>query len=192
MTSDQIARIIYLAVIACVVGLSLVLQNRRNLPKLAQHGAIWGLIFVGMMAGYGLWADIRTAGNATPRQIDATTLAIPMGSDGHFHVRAKVNGVEIGFLVDTGASDIVLTRADAQRLGYDLGRLAFLGSSATANGTVRTARVRLDRIEVGGFANDGVQALVNDGQLDTSLLGMSYLRLFSNIEIAGNELRLSR
>jgi aspartyl protease family protein len=114
-----------------------------------------------------------------------------MAPDGHFYVTADVNGESIRFVVDTGASDIVLTQADATRAGFDVTELSYFGQARTANGLVDTAPVTLDSVGFGGFLDEGVSAVVNAGDLDTSLLGMSYLSRY-RITLSGETMTLAR
>jgi aspartyl protease family protein len=93
-------------------------------------------------------------------------------------------------MVDTGATQIVLSRSDAQRAGIEVADLAFLGTARTANGTVRTAPVWLQQLTIGPLSFDSIRAVVNEGALDTSLLGMSFLNQFDSIEIRDSELIL--
>ena len=93
-------------------------------------------------------------------------------------------------MIDTGASDVALTRADARRLGIDLERLSFDVPYSTANGTSFGARVRLDRVRIGEVVVENVAGSVVSGELDRSLLGMSFLRRLSGFEFRGNELVL--
>ncbi|WP_372887870.1 TIGR02281 family clan AA aspartic protease, partial [Shimia sp.] len=92
----------------------------------------------------------------------------------------------------TGASEIVLSRADARRAGFDVDRLPYYGRAFTANGEVRTAPVTLRELRLGEMVDTGVAASVNGGQLEQSLLGMSYLQRFSEIRISGGTLSLLR
>ena len=55
---DQ-ARLLYLAILLGAIGFYYVVANRRQLGQMARHLALWGLIFIGAMAGYGLWEDLR-------------------------------------------------------------------------------------------------------------------------------------
>jgi aspartyl protease family protein len=95
-------------------------------------------------------------------------------------------------VVDTGATDIVLTKEDAARAGLDPDSLRYLGRAGTANGEVRTAYVRLNDVRLGDITDRDVAAVVNGGQMDQSLLGMGYLQRWGRIEIAGGELILTR
>jgi aspartyl protease family protein len=78
-------------------------------------------------------------------------------------------------MVDTGASDVVLSAADARSLGFDLGRLSFIRTCCTANGSVSGAPVALREIRIGAIALANVRASINGGEPDHSLLGMSFL-----------------
>ena len=120
------------------------------------------------------------------------SIELRRASDGHFHAEALVNGVPVRFLVDTGASELVLSRRGRGARRHRPGELAFVGRARTANGTVATAPVRLGRVEFGGYSTRGVPASVGGGALDVSLLGMSYLDRFAAIEIAGDRMTLRR
>jgi len=98
----------------------------------------------------------------------------------------------VRFVVDTGASSIVLLERDAEAAGIDLSRLRYTGTAMTANGAVRTARVVLDEIGLEGMEDRRVTAFVNEGEMAESLLGMSYLQRFDRLEISGGRLILER
>lgn len=192
MDADMIARLAFLALLLAALGGWFIMQLRGSPGRTLQHLAVWGLIFVGLIAGYGLWSDIR--GQVMPVQavVSDGRIELPMGRDGHYHATIAVNGVPVRFVVDTGASDIVLSRQDAARAGIDVAGLSFVGQAQTANGTVATAPVRLDSMTLGPFTDTGLRAVVNGGEMDGSLLGMGYLRRFSRLEIADGMLILTR
>ena len=192
MDSNDFGRLAYLVLLLVAVGGYFVTSGRANLNKMAQQAAIWGLIFLGVVAGYGLWTDVRH--DLAPRQamVGPGRLEVPRQFDGHFYVTAEANGTQIDFVVDTGATDVVLTRDDAARAGIDLSGLAYTGTASTANGLVRTARARLPEMSLGGFTDRDLSVLVNEGEMDKSLLGMTYLRRFDRIEIADDKLILTR
>jgi len=101
--------------------------------------------------------------------------AIRKASDGHYWATGQVNGADIRFLVDTGATAVALTPADARRLGFSPHDLSYGYRVVTAAGKVRAATVRLASVSVGGARLENVDALVIEKGLDTSLLGMTYL-----------------
>ena len=168
-------QLIYLALLLAVIAGYFLIENRNRLGKTAQAAAIWGLIFLGAVAVAGLWGDIRHGAVPSEAVIHGDSLEVPVARDGHFYLTAEVNGTKVLFAVDTGATDIVLTQRDAERVGLDPKRLNYFGIAMTANGEVRTAPVRLGTLTLGGMTDTDVPAVVNAGELDTSLLGMRYL-----------------
>lgn len=107
---------------------------------------------------------------------------ISKAADGHYWAQANVNGRWVKFLVDTGASAVALTGADAQRLGIDLASLDYTRPVTTASGQTMAAQIKLDQVTVAGARVDDVDALVVRDGLSTSLLGMTYLGRLSRFE----------
>ncbi len=112
------------------------------------------------------------------------------GDDGHYWAEARIDGRAVRVLVDTGASLVALTRADALRLGVDPAPDAFIGEVRTASGLVRAAPVRLASIAVAGAEVRNVEALVVEDGLAYSLLGMSFLGRLSAFEASPSGLTL--
>ncbi|MEM7023675.1 MAG: TIGR02281 family clan AA aspartic protease [Pseudomonadota bacterium] len=112
------------------------------------------------------------------------------GSHGHFLVEAVINGVPIDFMVDTGASHVVLALQDARKLGFTPERLHFDQKFQSANGTVRAASVELRELRIGQLRLFDLEASVNGGPLPISLLGMSFLRRLQGYEVARDRLIL--
>jgi aspartyl protease family protein len=194
MSGDSLASLGYSALLLLALGGAYLASHRQSVGKSLQMALVWGMIFMGCMAIYGLWGDIsRDYGRKSlPITQQDGAIALPRASDGHYYVTADVNGTEIEFLVDTGASDIVLSRVDAARIGFDLDRLAFLGSARTANGVVPIAYGRLKTIRLGNHLDQAVSVSINGGEMDKSLLGMSYLGRFGRIEMTQDQLILRR
>ena len=120
---------------------------------------------------------------------DAHVTAIPKAQDGHFWANATVNDKAVRFLVDTGATVVVLTEADAQRLGIDKASLTYDRKVITAMGPTQAAQVTLASVAVGDSTVHNVEALILP-QGGTSLLGMSYLGRLSRIEATPSSLIL--
>lgn len=193
MTSDQIANLLYLVLLGSVIGGYFFVSGRANLGKTLQQALLWGFIFVGAVAVAGLWPTlVQQNGRAAIVSAEGGRIEIPRSLDGHFYVRLQINDTPVNFVIDTGATDMVLTLRDAARVGIDTGSLAFVGQARTANGVVPLARVVLDDVRLGGVVERRVPASVNGGEMDGSLLGMGYLERFSKIEIEGDKLVLTR
>ena len=192
MSSDQTADAIYLSLLGGALLLSYLLASRINIGKMLQQMGIWVLIFMGAIAVIGMWPEIQRT--ITPRQsvVKGTTIVLPRARDGHYYLTLDINNVPVEFVVDTGASQVVLTQDDAKRIGLNPSSLSYLGTASTANGTVRTAAVRLDTVSLGAITDTSVRAVVNDGQMFGSLLGMTYLSNFDSITIKDGQLILSR
>lgn len=196
MTGDfQIERLVYLTVLGTVLIAYLLLSQRAGIGTMLRHLVLWALLITGVAAVYGLVTQTDTF-TARVQQTSGEAIELYRARDGHFHLQAEVTGPPGGdpqlirFVVDTGASELVLSRNDAERLGFRTEDLSFLGTARTANGVVRTAWVELDRIRAGEREDRGVRALVNAGELDVSLLGMGYLERFARIEMTRDRLRL--
>lgn len=193
MNSDDTGSLIYLVLLGMILCGWLFTQNRQSLNKSLQQAAAWGFIFLGAIAAYGLWDDISQT--VRPQQTvfaEQGKIVVPRHVDGHYYLAAEVNGTLLKFVIDTGATQIVLTRADARAAGLTPDNLNFIGRANTANGEVLTAPVTLDRFRLGPVTDRNVSAVVNGGDMSQSLLGMSYLQRWGKIEIAGGELTLTR
>ena len=186
--SENFGQLIYLGLLLVSLGGWVMVEYRNRLGFALRTGLAWGMIFLGVIAGYGLWHDLRQDLVQTE---GANSVAIPIAADGHYYPRLMVNGQPITFMADTGASEIVLSQSDARDLGIDLTNLAYVGTANTANGTVRTARVRLESVVFGPFQDADIAAYVTDGQMEGSLLGMAYLGRFE-ISIKSEEMVLTR
>jgi aspartyl protease family protein len=193
MSGDQIGELAYLVILGAAVVVWYVTSNRMSLGKVAQQAIAWVLIFVAAIAAVGVWDDIRST--VAPRQSvhgDSGQITVPRSPDGHYYLTLDVNGQPIVFLVDTGATQMVLNESDAVAAGLDPAQMIYSGTAYTANGVVRTAPVRLDEVRLGPHLDRRVSAWVNGGDLDQSLLGMSYLQRWSSIEIRNGALVLTR
>jgi aspartyl protease family protein len=104
-----------------------------------------------------------------------TRVKLAPDSRGHFVTDGQVNGQPIRFLVDTGASLISMSTAEAQRIGIDY-RNGERGYSIVADGRrVPVYRVKLDSVTLGDITVFGVEASVSEGSMGVALLGMSFL-----------------
>jgi aspartyl protease family protein len=103
---------------------------------------------------------------------------------------AIVNGAPVRFLVDTGASLVILTPADARSAGFSARQLAFNERASTANGEVRMATVTLREVRLGQLIIADVPAAVIKN-LDMSLLGMSFLSRLQSYEMRDGKLTIT-
>jgi len=191
--SENWGRLVYLGLLLVAVGGYFFLEVRRRPSRTLQQAAIWGLIFLGTLAAAGLWSDIQRQVVLPDQAVMSDgKIEVNQAPDGHYYLTALVNGTPTRFVVDTGASQIVLTQRAADRAGIDTNGLAYIGQASTANGIVATAPIRIDSFDLGPIHDQKLRAVVNRGQMDTSLLGMTYLTRFAKVEFSRGKLILER
>jgi aspartyl protease family protein len=130
-----------------------------------------------------------------PRQSASSgrSLTLDSGRDGHFPVEARIEGRRIDFIVDTGASLVIFRESDAAQTGFRPMRSDYTATVSTANGKIKAAPFKLDRIEVGGITVYDVPALVlPDEALGANLLGMSFLSRLKRYEVANGRMVLAQ
>lgn len=191
MTNGDFPRLAYLGLLLVALSGYLIIEMRSNPGKATRQVLAWGLIFLGLIAGFGLWNDIRSS-VAPPQIVEGNRIELPAARDGHFYIDMRLNDTPVEFMVDTGASGIALRRRDAERIGISPDKLTYTGFASTANGTVSTAPVTISLVQVGDITDENVRANVVDGDLDQSLLGMSYLRRFARVGFEGDTMVLER
>jgi len=169
------------------------LFSRRNLQygKILKYLAAWAAIALVIIAFYSYRYEFSDLKDRVVAEINPSkakfdenngTLTIRASEDGHFYLDVKINATMVRFMVDTGASEITLSNQELSRLGIDSQKLNFNRAYQTANGTSFGAAITLDEIEIGGVKFYDVPASVNNGNMGTSLLGMSFLRKFKRYE----------
>jgi aspartyl protease family protein len=197
---DKRMQLIYLCVILAVLtgGLAARLQARPG-TTLAHLGT-WGVIFAALILVYSYRDQFgglgdRFAAELVPARGTETgpaSIAYPAGSDGHYQVYAAVDGTSVLFLVDSGATDIVLSPDDARMLGMQPEYLDYTMVAQTANGTVRGAPVRLKTLKVGPIVMHDLPATVNEAEMPVSLLGMEFLRRLKSWGVQNGKLTFEK
>jgi aspartyl protease family protein len=191
------------AMVGGIILLFFVLQiavSRRPLGAILAQIALWLGLIGTLTLGYGYRDEVsgvadRLVGALVPshgRVVGPRSVAFPASEDGQYWVDATVDGVAVKFLVDTGATGVVLNRRDARRLGFDPGRLVYSERFETANGRTLGAPVTLGEVRIGPIVVERVAASVNDGEMAQSLLGMRYLARLATIRIEGGTLTLTQ
>ncbi|HET7851018.1 MAG TPA: TIGR02281 family clan AA aspartic protease [Pseudolabrys sp.] len=152
------------------------------------------------------FADRETASQSVERSAPSEPIAVTAQSGsggrtvelagdrhGHFPVDADVDGQRIDFIIDTGASLVTLRESDAASLGIHPMPADYNAVVSTANGRIKAARARLNRIEVGDITVYNVSALVlPDEALGKSLLGASFLSRLTRYEYANGRMVLEQ
>ena len=126
---------------------------------------------------------------AAPGNAEDTELA--RDDSGKFRIGAIVNGEDTKFLLDTGADTVALSIEDAERLGIEFDRNAFVPIAETASGTGNGAHIQIRSIEIAGQEFHDVDAIVIEGLRD-NLLGQSLLRKLGKVEMQGDTMVIRR
>ncbi|MDO9412924.1 MAG: TIGR02281 family clan AA aspartic protease [Pseudolabrys sp.] len=121
------------------------------------------------------------------------TVTLASGRDHHYETSARIDGAPVDFIVDTGATLVILRESDAARAGIRPSRADYTANVSTANGVTKAARAKLDRVEIGGITVYDVPALVlPDNALWRNLLGMSFLSRLKRYEVASGRMVLEQ
>lgn len=110
--------------------------------------------------------------------------------DSHFYADANVDGTDVRMMVDSGASIVALTRADAEAIGINVDSLPEAGFAETAGGRVPVRPVMLDSIDIDGVEVRNVEAAVIDADMPHSLLGQSFLAQLDAVNVEGDTMTL--
>lgn len=196
---DRIRFVYGIALVVFLLAAGAVRWRRR--PSLVLgHALIWVAVGVVLVLGYSFRFELgalsdRLVGELSPsRGMSAGTESVSFraGADGHFRVAATVDGAALRMMVDSGASLVVLTPADARRIGIDPDALTYGVRFSTANGTAMGALVRIREIRIGPIAVRDVRGAVTRGGLNESLLGQSFLERLSTYTVRNQTLTLHR
>lgn len=193
LTSGQSASLMYDFLLLALIGAGLIGHVIGNPGQALRNIAGWVIIFGILGIGYSIWnGGGMLSGEFNPSNGMASDNSVSYRADnsGHYSVNANINGENIDFIIDTGATSVVLTMDDAEKIGFNLDNLNFVAPASTANGIVYNAPVRLNALTVGPIRVEQVEGFVNQGELDTSLLGMSFLNRLSGYEVKNGLLTL--
>ena len=203
LDDERLARLIYLLLLAVFIGAGL-FSFRRNFSKAIREALVWIGVLVVLLFGYTYREQLLSLAGPVLSELNPsrpvvssdsggnTTLTLARSSNGHFQVTAAVDGTDVTFLIDTGASRSILSYLDAERVGLAPDTLNFSLPVNTANGMAFQARAPIRRLEIGPYQFNAMRiGVAQDGMLDTSLLGLDILDQFGNWRVEGDRLILA-
>jgi clan AA aspartic protease (TIGR02281 family) len=125
-----------------------------------------------------------------PRASEGSDHVIRSKADasGHYYVKGSADGVPLDFMIDTGSTHVVVSKETAERL--PVGPLTFDLPTYTANGRIQNAQITIHKLIIGPYTVTDIPAVVNGGEIDVPLLGVSWLSLFRSIEIQNGVMTL--
>ncbi len=194
---NRLTQLVYLIALLVFVSAGFA-GRRRPWKKSLQQIAVWGGIFLVLAGFYAFRSELKIIGSRILAELvpgigvetASQSVEFRASRNGHFLVDSLVDGHPVRFLVDTGASIIVLSPTDAERLGYKLADLKFDRIMSTANGRVRGASIKIRELIVGSIIVRNVGAIVNGAELSESLLGMNFLERLDGFEFKDGRLTL--
>ena len=198
-TQEDWSRVIYGVGLVALISAGVFRAGRGALTQHLRHVAIWTGVAAVLVLGFayreelaGVGQHVRLAFSSGNPVITANhQMVIPQDDQGAFMVIGKVNGQRVRFMVDTGASDTVLSPDDARRLGVDTKGLRYLEEAETANGKGYGAPFAARSLEVGPVRLDDFRMTINQAPMSSSLLGLSFLNRLASFEIRGRKLILT-
>ena len=195
----MVASIIYTLILLCLVGGAVLRVSRyqgawRTALFFLTWVGIFGLIFV----SYSFRFELKSIGSRimaelNPRSaviINPQTVLIKGNRQGHYIANATIEGAAVPMLVDTGATNVVLTPAHAQKIGLQVDSLHYNVPLHTAGGLIYAARVNLPSISIGVITLYDVEAYVSKFSMDESLLGMSFLGRLKRMSVTERGLEM--
>jgi aspartyl protease family protein len=181
-----------------LISLNLMTAGRGDILRGVGHAAIWVAVIGVLAVGYLYRAELAQAPQrlrmalnvGAPVATGAHELRVAQDASGAYVIVGQVNGQPVLFMVDTGATDTVLSPADAQRVGARIDALSYDRTAETANGMGYGAAWTADRLAVGDIRLDGFPVVVNKTPMSASLLGMSFLNTLESFEVRDRTLIL--
>ena len=199
LDSDDTVNFIYLVLLLILLANGVLFNSKIKKSEVLKQLFLWLIIALVIIVIYSFRFEFigiknRIAGELFPgkaQSLGNNQISINISDDRHFYINLKVNGKNVRFMIDTGASDIVLNESDAKRIGIDLSKLSYNRIYQTANGKSLGAMAIVETIELNGLMFYDVGVSINNSDMGTSLLGMSFLRNFKRYEFYQDKLILT-
>lgn len=190
---NQAANFLYLLLMLVLVGSALI-ARRLPIKQSLKLALIWALIFAVLFGAIALRHDFaalgrRMLGEAQGSVQTGQTLRVKQSEDGHFWINGTLNGQNVRFLIDSGATMTSLSKASAQRAGI-VSDGGFPVMVNTANGVVRAERGIVKRLVVGPAVRDDMPVHFSDAFGDLNVLGMDFLSSLTAWGVEGDWLVL--
>jgi aspartyl protease family protein len=186
------------ALAAMAIGLlgSLVIRHVPALGRVLRGASTLGLMGVLLLVVLQLSRldsrfDLAVPQLGLPEQVvEGRETRVALARDGHFWLRATVNGVPANFLVDTGATLTAVSAETAERLGLEPREAGIPVRMQTANGSVAAQLTTIDELRFGNVAARGIDAIIAPGLGPTNVIGMNVLSRLASWRVEGQTLIL--
>lgn len=200
IANDAFGQAAYMGIWGVVLAAGL-LGSGIKLSDFARNMAVWAVIILALVAAYQYRYELQDVGSRitaglipgspiSGRAVDGSlTVTLAKSANGHFEVNGRVNDARVHFLVDTGASSVVLSKEDAERAGIDTSSLNYSVPINTANGRATAATITIAKLQIGDIERQNIRAMVTqEGLMTGSLLGMNFLQTLGGFSVRGDQL----
>ncbi len=192
-------QLIYYVIILVFLILGVIFRSEISFFQIIKYLFIWcalAFIIIGFYSYRYEFSDFknRIIGEINPSKAQQNSqgqIIINMSENGHFYINVKINQKTIRFMIDTGASDMIINSSDAIKIGIDINKLNFNKTYQTANGKTFGASVILEEIEIANTKFIDIPASINNSDMGVSLLGMSFLKRCEKYEFYQDKLVLT-
>jgi aspartyl protease family protein len=198
LTTGEYGSLAYKIALLVFLTAAVATMFRERFTQALTAALLWVVVGLLLVIGYSYRYEINAVADRVMAELvpghvisHGRTVEVARSNGGDFAIAAQINGARVPMVLDTGASSVVLTQNDAKAAGLPIDLLDYSVSIDTANGRTRAASVTLDRLAIGGLEEKSVEALVvQPGQLQMSLLGMSFLNRLQSWQVVGDRLVL--
>jgi aspartyl protease family protein len=198
ISSHEWSNVIYILILIVLLIMGF---SRKDLPskKIFEFAGLWLLFALVALILYSYRFEVgeikdRVLSDLFPAKAinkNHEKLVLNIAQDGHYYLNVKIKNQEVRFMIDTGASDMVIDEKIAIKLGYDLRKINYNKIFQTANGQSYGASIYFDEVDVSGVKFYNVQASITNSDLVIPLLGMSFLQKFYKYEFFRDKLILT-
>lgn len=196
MNSDQAMGIVWAAGAMTIVG-SALLARRLPIGQTVKMALTWIAIFAVVLTLFSyraeflmVWQRVSSEVTGDRAQTEGDTLRVRMGDDGHFWVRATINGSTQSFLIDSGATTIAMSAVNARAAGVAINEDQLPVVINTANGAVEAKRGTIAKLVVGPITSSDIDVVIAPAFGDTNVLGMNFLSSLASWRVEGQTLVL--
>jgi aspartyl protease family protein len=177
-----------------LISTTIIYSRQIRVGEAIRNAVLWSAVIAVLVLGYAYRNELTDAGSRIRSELvpgyatetGPHTISLAAAEDGGYHIMGTVNGARVEFLIDTGASDIVLSPADAARAGIDLKTLDFSHEYETAHGIGNGASARVKSLTAGPITLSDVDVSVNQSGMRNSLLGMAFLKRLDAFSVTRN------
>ncbi len=198
LDNDKLLYTIYTVLVLSALIIA-IFNSKTPFKQLIKAAGAWVIIIGVLLIGFSYKSELvriynRVYANLIPGNYvkdNKKTVIVYANQYGHYYVNSITQGANIKYLIDTGATTVSLTRADAEKIGIDINKLNYTQKVSTANGIVLSAPVKLDYIQINDIIVEDIRASVSqDNGLEKSLLGMSFLNKLNSFEVSEDSLKM--